>query len=118
MDADATTRFVPEHRRTGFKNRDRFKTDELRRRHEEAQVEIRKAKREENLAKRRNMTDININDSDSEDESEAMLDVQVCTTNWRRIWRTKGGYFVVYFYWRTLIQSYKSIVYKLFIGFN
>ena len=46
-------RFIPEHRRTQFKAKGIFKADELRRRREEQQVEIRKAKREENLAKRR-----------------------------------------------------------------
>ncbi|KAF2838038.1 importin subunit alpha-1a [Patellaria atrata CBS 101060] len=45
-------RYIPEHRRT-FKAKGAFKQDELRRRREEQQVEIRKAKREENLAKRR-----------------------------------------------------------------
>lgn len=48
-----TERFIPEHRRTQFKAKNTFKPDELRRRREEQQVEIRKAKREENLAKRR-----------------------------------------------------------------
>jgi len=46
-------RYIPEHRRTTFKAKNTFKPDELRRRREEQQVEIRKAKREENLAKRR-----------------------------------------------------------------
>jgi importin subunit alpha-1 len=46
-------RYIPEHRRTGFKAKNTFKPEELRRRREEQQVEIRKAKREENLAKRR-----------------------------------------------------------------
>ena len=46
-------RYIPEHRRTQFKAKSAFKPDELRRRREEQQVEIRKAKREENLAKRR-----------------------------------------------------------------
>lgn len=46
-------RYIPEHRRTTFKAKSAFKPDELRRRREEQQVEIRKAKREENLAKRR-----------------------------------------------------------------
>ncbi|KAJ5321218.1 armadillo-type protein [Penicillium atrosanguineum] len=46
-------RYIPEHRRTQFKARNQFKPDELRRRREEQQVEIRKQKREENLAKRR-----------------------------------------------------------------
>lgn len=48
-------RYIPEHRRTTFKAKGVFKADELRRRREEQQVEIRKQKREENLAKRRNM---------------------------------------------------------------
>lgn len=69
MDADATTRFVPEHRRTNFKNRGHFKADELRRRREGAQIEIRKAKRDENLAKRRNMANVGMM-SDSEDEAD------------------------------------------------
>ena len=51
-----TERFIPEHRRTQFKAKNTFKPDELRRRREEQQVEIRKAKREENLAKRRGIT--------------------------------------------------------------
>lgn len=46
-------RYIPEHRRTQFKAKHTFKPEELRRRREEQQVEIRKAKREENLAKRR-----------------------------------------------------------------
>lgn len=46
-------RYIPEHRRTQFKAKSTFKPEELRRRREEQQVEIRKAKREENLAKRR-----------------------------------------------------------------
>lgn len=46
-------RYIPEHRRTQFKAKNQFKPDELRRRREEQQVEIRKAKRDENLAKRR-----------------------------------------------------------------
>ncbi|PGH01791.1 hypothetical protein AJ80_08957 [Polytolypa hystricis UAMH7299] len=46
-------RYIPEHRRTQYKAKSSFKPDELRRRREEQQVEIRKQKREENLAKRR-----------------------------------------------------------------
>jgi hypothetical protein len=49
-------RYIPEHRRTQFKAKGTFKPEELRRRREEQQVEIRKAKREENLAKRRGIT--------------------------------------------------------------
>ncbi|KAK9470337.1 armadillo-type protein [Dipodascopsis tothii] len=55
MDSDSTVRFIPEHRRTNFKNKGHFGVDELRRRREEVQVEIRKTKREESLAKRRNL---------------------------------------------------------------
>jgi len=46
-------RYIPEHRRTQFKAKNSFKPDELRRRREEQQVEIRKQKREETQAKRR-----------------------------------------------------------------
>jgi hypothetical protein len=46
-------RYIPEHRRNQYKAKGAFKPDELRRRREEQQVEIRKNKREENLAKRR-----------------------------------------------------------------
>lgn len=49
-------RYIPEHRRTQFKAKNTFKPEELRRRREEQQVEIRKAKREENLAKRRGIS--------------------------------------------------------------
>ena len=49
-------RYIPEHRRTQFKAKNTFKPEELTRRREEQQVEIRKAKREENLAKRRGIT--------------------------------------------------------------
>lgn len=52
---DSASRYIPEHRRTNFKSKNVFKQDELRRRREEAQVEIRKQKREESLAKRRNL---------------------------------------------------------------
>lgn len=49
-------RYIPEHRRTQFKAKNTFKPEELRRRREEQQVEIRKVKRDENLAKRRGIT--------------------------------------------------------------
>lgn len=82
MDSDSTTRFVPEHRRTNYKNRGAFKADELRRRREEAQIEIRKQKRDENLIKRRNM-EVIASASDSEDEQDelddtAIVENQVC----------------------------------------
>ena len=49
-------RYIPEHRRTQFKAKNQFRPDELRRRREEQQIEIRKQKREEGLAKRRGIT--------------------------------------------------------------
>ncbi|KAF8421035.1 armadillo-type protein [Tirmania nivea] len=68
-------RYIPEHRRSNFKAKGTFKQDELRRRREEQQVEIRKQKRDENLAKRRNL---NLNSPppgagvDSDDESAGL----------------------------------------------
>ncbi|KAF8474004.1 importin subunit alpha-1 [Kalaharituber pfeilii] len=68
-------RYIPEHRRSNFKAKGTFKQDELRRRREEQQVEIRKQKRDENLAKRRNL---NISSppagaqADSDDESQGL----------------------------------------------
>ncbi|CAK9441724.1 uncharacterized protein LODBEIA_P55920 [Lodderomyces beijingensis] len=67
MDSDATERFVPEYRRTNFKNKSRFQSDELRRRRETHQVDLRKQKREEVLAKRRNFQH-DTNDSEEEEE--------------------------------------------------
>ena len=46
---------VPEYRKNTYKNRGQLQQDDLRRRREEASVEIRKSKREESLAKRRNL---------------------------------------------------------------
>ncbi|KAI9018045.1 importin alpha protein [Phycomyces nitens] len=57
-----------EQRRGAFKARNAFKPEEVRRRRETAQVEIRKQKKEENLAKRRNFN-IETLDDDSEEES-------------------------------------------------
>ena len=88
-------RYIPEHRRTQFKAKNTFKPDELRRRREEQQVEIRKAKREENLAKRRGITGRNGQQAsvpgaalgasvDSDDEGGAIesqvsaIDVDLC----------------------------------------
>ncbi|ODV76733.1 importin alpha subunit [Suhomyces tanzawaensis NRRL Y-17324] len=67
MDNESTNRFIPEYRRTNFKNKGRFQSDELRRRRENHQVDLRKQKREEVLSKRRNFTD-NANDSEDEDD--------------------------------------------------
>ncbi|KDN38320.1 putative SRP1-importin alpha, partial [Tilletiaria anomala UBC 951] len=67
-------------RQDSYKNKALFKQDELRRRREEAQVEIRRAKREESMAKRRNM-DLSTVDTDGETDDEdavgAALDSQL-----------------------------------------
>lgn len=67
MDSDSTNKYIPDHRRTNFKNKGRFNADELRRRRETQSVELRKAKRDETLAKRRNF---NITTEDSDDEDD------------------------------------------------
>ena len=59
-------RYIPEHRRTQFKAKNTFKPDELRRRREEQQVEIRRQKREENITKRRNFLPSSGADSDED----------------------------------------------------
>ena len=82
-------RFIPEHRRTNFKAKGTFKPEELRRRREEQQVEIRKAKREDNLAKRRGLTGGDLSSRpgaslgaapDSDDDT-APTESQVCSTH-------------------------------------
>lgn len=80
-------RYIPEHRRTQFKAKSTFKPEELRRRREEAQVEIRKAKREENLAKRRgigtgeNRPGASLGAAPDSDDENPPSESQVCTTN-------------------------------------
>ena len=59
-----------EGRAAQFKNRGNLKQDELRRRREDVAVEIRKQKREESLAKRRNLQLVS-NADESEDENQA-----------------------------------------------
>lgn len=56
MESSDSTKYVPEYRKATFKNKNRFQQDEMRRRRETAQVELRKQKREDMLAKRRNFT--------------------------------------------------------------
>ncbi|CAM0139016.1 Importin subunit alpha-1 [Umbelopsis sp. WA50703] len=66
------------HRLGQFKNKSTFKTDEVRRRREAQSVEIRKQKREDNLAKRRNLNAVSNQDmSESEDEMEQAADLQL-----------------------------------------
>jgi importin subunit alpha-6/7 len=70
-------------RQESYKNKALFKQDELRRRREEAQVEIRKQKREESMAKRRNLylsaADLTDGETDDEEAVGASLDNQVST---------------------------------------
>jgi hypothetical protein len=83
-------RYIPEHRRTQFKAKGTFKPEELRRRREEQQVEIRRARREENLAKRRGITGRDgqvtvggagsgLGASPDSDDEGGSIESQVCT---------------------------------------
>lgn len=78
-------RYIPEHRRTQFKAKNTFKPEELRRRREEQQVEIRKAKREENLAKRRGIGSgesrpgASLGAAPDSDDDTAPTESQVCS---------------------------------------
>jgi importin subunit alpha-6/7 len=82
-------RYIPEHRRTTFKAKGAFRPDELRRRREDQQVEIRKQKREENLAKRRGITGRDGSQvgapggimPDSDDEDAGSIESQVSTNS-------------------------------------
>lgn len=80
-------RYIPEHRRTNFKAKSTFKPDELRRRREEQQVEIRKQKREENLAKRRGIgtrgdgaPGASLGAAPDSDDDSGNTETQVCGT--------------------------------------
>jgi importin subunit alpha-1 len=80
-------RYIPEHRRTAFKAKGAFKPDELRRRREEQQVEIRKAKREENLAKRRGIggrdaPGASLGAAPDSDDEGINIETQVCSTHY------------------------------------
>jgi hypothetical protein len=58
-----------------YKNKGGLKQDDLRRRREEQQVEIRRQKREENISKRRNF--LPSTGVDSDDEGQAIWDPPV-----------------------------------------
>jgi len=87
--ADAT-RFVPEHRRQAYKGKNLFKGDELRRRREEQQVEIRKQKKDENLAKRRNLTAVDMSMESDTDEDTAVADEKVLIPFFRCVFTSSG----------------------------
>lgn len=79
-------KYIPEHRRTTFKAKSAFKPDELRRRREEQQVEIRRAKREENLAKRRGIAGrdqpgASLGAAPDSDDEGGNIESQVCDEN-------------------------------------
>ncbi len=81
---------IPEWRKAAYKNRAGLQQDDLRRRREEASVEIRKNKREESLAKRRNlpsMADSASVDSDDENASStaSLIMAQVRPNAWRDV---------------------------------
>lgn len=84
-----SSRYIPEHRRTQFKATNSFKPDELRRRREEQQVEIRRQKREENLAKRRGIQGrdggVNVGDDNNLDSDDDGLNLEneVCISQSR-----------------------------------
>ncbi|KAI8818799.1 armadillo-type protein [Fimicolochytrium jonesii] len=59
---------IPEHRLQQFKNRGAWNAEDLRRRREDVAVELRKQKREESMAKRRNLNITSGDLSESEDE--------------------------------------------------
>lgn len=67
-------------RRSAYKERSRFKPEEVRRRRENAQVEIRKQKKEENLAKRRNFNAQDLAEDSDDELDSAHQDAQVRTT--------------------------------------
>ena len=56
----------------GFKNKDELRSDRLRKQREEVSVEIRRAKREESLLKRRNL-ERHVTTMEDEDEDESGL---------------------------------------------
>ncbi|CAO0790738.1 unnamed protein product [Mucor circinelloides] len=64
-------------RRNAYKERSRFKPEEVRRRRENAQVEIRKQKKEENLAKRRNFNAQELAEDSDDDLDIANQDAQL-----------------------------------------
>jgi hypothetical protein len=66
-------------RKSNFKNKDAFGSDQVRNRRQKHTVEIRKQKREENLTKRRNMNLPSASMSDSEEDIEVEDDINVST---------------------------------------
>ncbi|GAA5800050.1 armadillo-type protein [Helicostylum pulchrum] len=66
-----------DNRRSAFKERSRFKPEEVRRRRENAQVEIRKQKKEENLAKRRNLNAQDMGEDSDDDLAISTQDAQI-----------------------------------------
>lgn len=67
-----------DYRRNAYKERNRFKPEEVRRRRENMQVEIRKQKKEENLAKRRNLVETEVADESDEEVDAVNQQAEVC----------------------------------------
>lgn len=91
-------RYIPEHRRHQHKGKNQFRGDELRRRREDQQVEIRKLKKEENLAKRRNL-DIKVQewdgvsgDTSESDEDNGLFNRKVSVCRYRIERRMRNCY--------------------------
>jgi hypothetical protein len=61
---------MADQRKSTFKNKDNFGSDQIRERRQKHTVEIRKQKREENLSKRRNMVSASMTDSEDDIEVE------------------------------------------------
>lgn len=74
-----------EGRRNAFKSKGVFKPEEIRRRREAQQVEIRKQKREENLTKRRNFNANEFSEDSDDDIDISNTENQV--SSWPK-WRT------------------------------
>ena len=64
---------------TAYKAKGALKQDDLRRRREEQQVEIRRQKREENISKRRNFLPASANADSDEEIGSGVWDPPVCS---------------------------------------
>lgn len=72
--SQSTNSKAPEWRKNAYKGRGQ-QEDAIRRRREEASVELRKSKKEETLAKRRNFSAIAAADSDTDVDAEGAMDM-------------------------------------------
>jgi len=89
-----------------FKNRGDLKTDELRRRREDAAIEIRKQKREENFAKRRNLQ---FSALDSDDDLDENFNVEVSSIIFEFLFVQNNYIYMHLFYFVLMYYSLKFI---------